>query len=410
VIISGAGVAGASLATLLARAGLRVLLLERDRQFRDRIRGEWIAPWGVAEAHRIGLSDVLAAAGATPLPALAGRSGKPHYAATPEGDVALTFFHPILQEELVRAAQAAGAEVIRGARVTAVGGGRTAHATFELEGREHRASARLLVGADGRSSLARKALGQAEETHRRARLLAGVRLGGLKGDPGIGYFLINEDAGGHASVFPQGEGYARAYVFTEGTDASDFRGEAGFRRFIEAAIRLGVPDEVLASAEQAGPLAAFVTDDSWVAHAAGESMVLIGDAAGITDPTWGMGLALAFRDARAVSEALAGNEDWAAAGEAYARERAQYFGAVLTAEDWQSELQFTHGEQARRRRKHAIRLWSKDPSRALDLPGLGPKVDVSSEARRRFFGEDVPMEEESASGAAAGAGEAVAVA
>lgn len=370
-----------------------MLLLERERQFRDRVRGEWIAPWGIADARRSGLSGALEAAGAVELPELIGRTGKAHASVSPEGDVAMTFYHPALQEALVAAAQQAGAEVIRGARVTEMCAD-PASAVFEFDGGKHRASARLIVGADGRSSLARKALGAEEQSHRRARMLAGVRVKGLHGDPKRGYFLLHQKAGGVASTFPQAGGYARAYAFTEAADVSKFRGAEGFRRFIETAVELGIPEEVIADAEQAGPLAAFVTDDSWIEHPAGGALALIGDAAGISDPTWGMGLALAFRDARILSEALAGHEDWSNAIDVYARERARYFRTVLTAEDWQSDLYFTHGPEADRRRKHVGRLMSKDPSRALDLPGLGPALDVSGNARRRFFGEDVPMAEE----------------
>jgi len=39
VVIVGAGIAGASLATVLARSGLEVVLLERQREYSDRVRG-----------------------------------------------------------------------------------------------------------------------------------------------------------------------------------------------------------------------------------------------------------------------------------------------------------------------------------------------------------------------------------
>jgi menaquinone-9 beta-reductase len=47
VVVVGAGIAGASIAAVLARGGLEVLLLERQRTYRDRVRGEYMAPWGV---------------------------------------------------------------------------------------------------------------------------------------------------------------------------------------------------------------------------------------------------------------------------------------------------------------------------------------------------------------------------
>jgi hypothetical protein len=34
-------------------------MLERERQFRDRIRGEVMVSWGVAEARALGIYDLL---------------------------------------------------------------------------------------------------------------------------------------------------------------------------------------------------------------------------------------------------------------------------------------------------------------------------------------------------------------
>ena len=48
-ITVGGGIAGASLAKAMAERGFRVLVVEREKQFKDRVRGEWLAPWGVAE-------------------------------------------------------------------------------------------------------------------------------------------------------------------------------------------------------------------------------------------------------------------------------------------------------------------------------------------------------------------------
>ena len=55
VVVVGGGIAGASIATILARGGVEVLLLERQRGYRDRVRGEYMAPWGVLEARALGL-------------------------------------------------------------------------------------------------------------------------------------------------------------------------------------------------------------------------------------------------------------------------------------------------------------------------------------------------------------------
>jgi 2-polyprenyl-6-methoxyphenol hydroxylase-like FAD-dependent oxidoreductase len=45
VVIVGGGIAGSSLAASLANAGLGVVGVERERRFRDRVRGESLHPW-----------------------------------------------------------------------------------------------------------------------------------------------------------------------------------------------------------------------------------------------------------------------------------------------------------------------------------------------------------------------------
>ena len=55
VAITGGGLAGSTLGGVLARAGRNVVIVERERHFRDRIRAEFTWPWGCAEIERLGL-------------------------------------------------------------------------------------------------------------------------------------------------------------------------------------------------------------------------------------------------------------------------------------------------------------------------------------------------------------------
>ena len=63
VAIVGGGIGGAALAIALGRDGRRVLVLERTTEFRDRVRGEGILPWGVNIARDLGIYDVLESVG-----------------------------------------------------------------------------------------------------------------------------------------------------------------------------------------------------------------------------------------------------------------------------------------------------------------------------------------------------------
>src|SRR5215470_7203951 len=59
LIVVGGGIAGASLAQRMAKGGARVLVLEQETEFRDRIRGECLVPWGVGEARQLGVAETL---------------------------------------------------------------------------------------------------------------------------------------------------------------------------------------------------------------------------------------------------------------------------------------------------------------------------------------------------------------
>ena len=63
LIVVGGGIGGCALAAVMAQAGAKILLLEASEVYEDRVRGEWIAPWGVTEVKRLGLYDLLAQAG-----------------------------------------------------------------------------------------------------------------------------------------------------------------------------------------------------------------------------------------------------------------------------------------------------------------------------------------------------------
>ncbi len=104
----------------MARAGKSVLVLEQSEVFQDKVRGEWIAPWGVAEVKRVGLYDVLMAAGghhvtrhvsydeSVPPPA-AEAQAIPLGGFAPDVPGPLCLRHPVHCQALFDAAKAAGA-------------------------------------------------------------------------------------------------------------------------------------------------------------------------------------------------------------------------------------------------------------------------------------------------------------
>jgi len=115
VITVGGGLAGATLAKGLAERGVRVLVLERETEFKDRVRGEQMHPWGVAEAKALGIYDRLIDAGGHQtrywMTWLDGVSAlrRDLNATTPHGVGSFNIYHPAMQATLL-----AGGGVRRG--------------------------------------------------------------------------------------------------------------------------------------------------------------------------------------------------------------------------------------------------------------------------------------------------------
>lgn len=166
------------------------------------------------------------------------------------------------------------------------------------------------------------------------------------------------------------------------------QGAADVPRFVAECVRAGAPAEWYAGVRAIGPLATFDGAATWVDHPYQAGVVLIGDAAGATDPTWGQGLSITLRDVRVLRDHLCHTDNWEAAGHAYAEERDRHFGVIHTVENWLSELFHGAGPIAEARRAKALPLLAQDPTRFLDHGFSGPELPVNETVRRRFFGEE----------------------
>ncbi len=114
VLIVGGGLAGAAAACLLARAGRRVLLIEREAGPHDKICGEFLSGEAVAYLSRLGLD--LVALGAQPIDRMRLVRGlRVVESALPFSAVGLS--RRTLDAALIARAEACGARVLRGHRV-----------------------------------------------------------------------------------------------------------------------------------------------------------------------------------------------------------------------------------------------------------------------------------------------------
>lgn len=193
----------------------------------------------------------------------------------------------------------------------------------------------------------------------------------------------------HYDVLTVGGGLGGAAIaFQKGTDVNRFTGANDIDRFKETSIKIGAAKEWYASARPNGPLATFDATDDWVEHPYRDGVALVGDAAATSDPTWGQGMSVTLRDVRLLRDELCANEDWNAAGHAYAAKHDAFHREVHTADGWFTDLFCDVGTGADELRTRAFPQILADPTRVLTTPIAGPEVVADPAARRRFFAED----------------------
>jgi 2-polyprenyl-6-methoxyphenol hydroxylase-like FAD-dependent oxidoreductase len=388
LVIVGGGIGGSALAAVMAEAGRRVLVLEKSEEFEDQVRGEWIAPWGVTEARRVGLYDVLVAAGGhhvtehvtfdeTLAPDVAEAGLLPLGVFAPNVPGPLCLGHPTHCQALIDEAARRGAVVRRGIDIDTVTPGPSPRVTYSLDGVQHEACGRLVVGADGRSSVVREAAAIALHADRPHHMFGGMLVADVPewnerrqaiGTEGDFAFL----------VFPQGGGRLRVYGSYSLDERRRFSGPDGPARFLEAfRMKCSPENRFIAEGRQAGPLRSYFNNDSWTDRPFAEGIVLIGDAAGWNDPINGLGLSITYRDVRMVSELLLADDSWAPAlFESYADERHERMRRLRFVGSLQAALDAEFGPHARARRHRFLEQSKRDPSLRAHLVALmaGPEA------------------------------------
>lgn len=388
LIIVGGGIGGSALAAVMAKAGKRVLLLEQSAIYEDRVRGEWIAPWGVAEVKRLGLYDLLLGAGGhhvlrhttydeTRAPADSEARTIPLGIFFPDIPGPLCIGHPHHCQTLFDEAKRSGAEALRSVDVTEIVAHGDPHVTYTYNGETYQARAKLVVGADGRMSKTRDVFGIKLHQDKPHHWFAGLLLEGAHGWPDDLQAIGTESDLGFLA-FPQGKGRLRVYGGYALEQRSRFSGSDGARRFLEALRMESAPNnQYLTNAKPAGPLYSYVNNDSWTDKPFVESAVLIGDAAGWNDPILGLGLSITYRDVRSVFDILKISDDWSPnAFAAYAEERAERMRRLRFAAKLQAALDMEFGDAARAKRKSFYERSDADASlgmHALAVMG-GPET------------------------------------
>lgn len=389
IVTVGGGLGSSALAMSMAEKGSRVLILERETQFRDRVRGEFVSPWGVAELRELGIYELIRDSSGIDAPITnLGFGPRDLPSTTPQGLPALGFCHPEMQEVVLTAAHSAGAKVIRGVTVVDIKCGAMPSVTFQRGDTTESVTARLVVAADGRTSAARKWCDFEVLEKPQPFFFAGLLLEGVKIPEGHSYLLFLPPLARCTAMTPAGRGRCRTYVAYPDEPGFRLQGDEKVPNFIAEAQKAELVAGWFDDAKAIGPLASFRCGDFWVEHPYKNGVALIGDAASTSDPAFGQGLATTVRDVRVLRDSLLASEDWDKAADAYAAEHDRYSTVVRNVTGWFRKLFLEQGIEADKRRERAMPLIAHDETRAPDHLFSGPELPSDDSVRRRFFGEE----------------------
>jgi flavin-dependent dehydrogenase len=308
VVVVGARPAGAATAMVLARAGLRVLVVDRSRYGADTLSTHALLRGGVLQLARWGLLTDVIAAGTPPVQRSVFHYGEERIEVPikPAAGVDALYAprRTVLDPILVDAARHAGAEVRFDLTVTGLCRDSTGRVTGVVgrdgTGAPFAASARITVGADGMGSrVARLAGAPAERT---AHGAAGFIYGYWNRLPVHGYELFYRPRV-TAGFFPTNGGQVCVFV---GVPRGRFRSELrsgstrAYARLL-AEVTSGALDTAVGLPDQ---LSVFAARPGFLRRAHGPGWALVGDAGYFKDPITSHGLTDALRDAELLARAI----------------------------------------------------------------------------------------------------------
>lgn len=307
VVVVGARCAGSALAIYLARAGIRVCLIDKAAFPSETPSTHVLQPRGVAILDELDALEPLLAHSAAQLDRFSVVIDDIRI----DGALDDRYTHPglnvrrtILDQALLQIARNAGADVRTRCRVTGVR--RSGERVIGVDTVDGPLDARLVVGADGRGSVVAESVGARKYLVKPAGRI-----------PVWGYFAtgpheprlrIGRKGNLAFLASPTDSGLYMATVAVDHCDAHNFHRdrEANFRNAIRAWPEL---DAIVGGTERDGPLRVMANWHSYFRESAGPGWVLVGDAGHFKDFTPGQGISDALCQAKALSIAISASAD-----------------------------------------------------------------------------------------------------
>lgn len=310
IIVIGGGPAGSTAATLLARKGFSVLLLERDRFPRFQI-GESLLPYNNDLFDRLGVTDQLVTG-----------DFQPKYGATfvtGDGSVGYDFrfertlppeYHRAFQvkrehfdDVLLRNAVSTGVEVRQATAVTAVSLDGSAAVVETAGGARH--EARFIVDASGHGSVVGARVGNKSDVATLKKIAFFAHYRGVPRPKG-------REAGNTVIVVIRNAWF---WLIPVSDDLMSVGLVVDRDHFVQSDLQ---PEEMLKATIAATPWVAQRMKDAEpvtrvyarkdfsyrMKNIAGENYVLVGDAAGFLDPIFSTGVFLAMKSADIAADAV----------------------------------------------------------------------------------------------------------
>ena len=294
VLVIGGGLAGAAAAAHLAHAGRDVCLLERTTGPHDKVCGEFLSFEAQEELRRIGLD--LGALGAVPIRSVAVELGRRRVEA-PLGFAASSLSRRVLDEALLSRAAETGAEVRRGARVTALAR-EGAGWSVEVEG-QGRIAARHVMLATGKHDLR----GWARPDGRQSDLIGFKSYWQLPGGLG-GTVELHPFPGGYAGLEMVEDGRANlCLVVSRATFAASGRRWEGLLAHILGSCP-GLRDRLARAVPGEDRPLAVARIPYGLVQERSDSLWRLGDQAAVIPSFTGEGMSIALHSARLAAEHL----------------------------------------------------------------------------------------------------------
>lgn len=349
VVVVGARLAGAATAMLLARQGVRVVLIERSAVLGDTVSTHGFMRAGVLQLHRWGLLERVREAGTPPVHhttfTYADSTVRIDIEPADGVDALYAPRRTILDNILLEAAREAGADIRCGHRVVRLDRSRSGRvwgvSGLRPDGETFSIPARFVVGADGlQSTVAR--LVDAPVDYRGTHGST-VTYGYWTGGHVDGYEWIYQPNASAGAIPTNND---QVCVFADATPQRIGHGGIGV---IDSIIRSAAPlvAERLRDATPPSSTRLFRAPPGYLKRAWGPGWALVGDAGYFKDPLSAHGMTDALRDAellaRALVAALAGADE-ARALQEYQRVRDSLSLPVLEVMDVIASHQWTNAE------------------------------------------------------------------